>query len=237
MRISRACLLLVVSLSVPAAVRAVAPQAFEADYVIESHGVTVGETRWKLEPLDNGFVWESSTSAVGMAMLFGENRVIERSEWLLEAGTMLPSVYRYERSGSRDKTVEITFDWQAGVVSNTADDRTWRMAVPAGTLDKLGYLVALMDDLRNGKRRVRYDIADGGRLKEYRLHVAGTDDLETAIGRVHTYRIVRERPDSDRETILWMAPELGFIPVRIERRDADGDAVTMSIRSLRVGVR
>ena len=44
--------------------------------------------------------------------------------------------------------------------------------------------------------------------------------------------MVRERPDSDRETTLWMAPSLGYMPVRIEHREPDGESVTMNIQTL-----
>lgn len=237
MKIAWACLLLLVALALSVGARALDPLPFEADYVLESRGMLIGETHWKLESNDSGFVWVSSSEAAGVGLLLGENRIVERSEWRRVAETALPSRYRYERSGRRDKLVEIDFDWQAGVVYNTAGGGTWRMQIPTGTLDKLSYLLALMRDLGAGKRNVRYDIADGGKLKEYRLHVDGSDTLETSVGRLEALKVIRERPGSNRETIIWVAPALGFLPIRVERREADGQTVTMNIRSLRATAR
>jgi len=217
-------------------VAALDPQPFEAEFVLESHGVTIGETHWKLTRDTQGFVWESSSNAAGVAVMFGENSIIERTEWRRTDDALRPVRYRYRRSGRRDKVVEIAFDWGTGVAYNTADGDTWHMQVPTGTLDKLSYLLALMDDLGAGKRNVRYDIADGGRLKEYRLHVSGSDTLLTEVGSLETLKVVRERPDSDRQTTLWMAPSLGYMPVRVEHRDPDGESITMSIRSFNPSV-
>ena len=208
------------------------PEPFDAFFGLESHGVTIGETRWQLQREPGGFVLEARSEAAGIATLLGENRVVERSQWKRGDTGLLPAAYRYERSGKREKLVSIAFDWDAGVVYNTAAGETWRMDVPDGTVDKLSYLLKLMADLAAGERDVSYPIADGGKLKTYRLHVAGSATLETELGAVEVLEVVRERPDSDRETTLWMAPELGFLPVLIEHREPDGESVTMKIRSL-----
>ncbi|HSS65950.1 MAG TPA: DUF3108 domain-containing protein, partial [Gammaproteobacteria bacterium] len=111
--------------------------------------------------------------------------------------------------------------------------RTSRMSVPVDTLDKLGYMLVLMEDLKAGKRSVRYHIADGkNRMKVYKLKVVGEERMTTALGTVGVLKIVRERKDDDRETTIWVAPELDFMPVRIEHRERDDESVTISIRSL-----
>ena len=208
------------------------PEPFAATFVLESHGVTIGETRWQLERRDEGFVLEARSEAAGIATLLGENSITERSRWERIDEALLPASYRYERTGKREKEVSIDFDWSAGTVYNTAAGETWRMQVPDGTVDKLSYLLRLMEDLAAGREDISYDIADGGKLKTYRLRVAGRETLQTDLGEMQTLRVARERPDSDRETTLWMAPSLGYLPVRIEHSEPDGESITMRIRSL-----
>ncbi len=224
-----------IPLAISSVAQAVAfdPEPFEARFEVEVRGFTVGETVWSVRRSANGFVYETRTRAIGVAAMLGDRRVVERSEWKRIGEDIKPASYRYERSDRADKNTAVVFDWDEGVVENTRRGRTSRMSVPADTLDKLGYMLMLIEDLRAGKRSVRYPIADGkNRMKVYRLDVVGKERMKTALGTFEVLRIVRQRKDDDRETTVWVAPELGFMPVRIEHRERDEEEVTIHIRSL-----
>jgi hypothetical protein len=209
------------------------PDPFEARFAVEVRGFTVGETAWSVRRSPDGFVYETRTKAIGVAAMLGERRVVERSEWKRFGDDFRPANYSYERSDRSDKNTAVVFYWSEGIVENTRSGRTSRMSVPVDTLDKLGYMLVLIEDLRAGKRSVRYQIADGkNRMKTYHLEVVGEERMNTALGSFRVLKIVRERKDDDRETTVWVAPELGFIPVRIEHRERDDENVTITIRSL-----
>lgn len=224
---------LVAFLSVAQAAPGFDPEPFEARFELEVRGFAVGETVWRVRRVKDGFVYETRTKATGFAAVFGERQVVERSEWKRVGDDIKPASYHYERSGRPDKSTAIAFDWNDGIVQSTRRGRTSRMSVPVDTLDKLGYMLVLMEDLKAGKRSVRYHIADGkNRMKVYKLKVVGEERMTTALGTVGVLKIVRERKDDDRETTIWVAPELDFMPVRIEHRERDDESVTISIRSL-----
>lgn len=209
------------------------PEPFEARFDLAVKGFTVGETRWRVHRVDDGFVYETRTKATGFAAVFGEKQVLERSEWKRFGDSIKPASYHYERSGRPDKTTAISFDWKKGVVKSTRRGQTSRMSVPGDALDKLGYMLVLMEDLEAGKRSVRYQIADGkNRMKIYDLKVVGEERMRTALGNFEVLKIVRDRQDDDRETVIWVAPKLGYMPVRIEHRERDDESVTISIKSL-----
>jgi hypothetical protein len=210
------------------------PEPFEARFEVEVRGFTVGETAWSVRRSADGFVYETRTKAVGLALMFGDRRVVERSEWKRVGDDVKPAYYRYQRSDRSDKNTTVVFHWNEGVVENTRRGLTSRVSVPFDTLDKLGYMLVLIEDLRAGKRSLRYHIADGKtRMKTYRLKVVGEERMKTALGTFGVLKIVRERKDDDdRDTTVWVAPELGFMPVRIEHRERDDEEVTIKIRSL-----
>jgi len=226
-------LLTVVLLGATQAAPALDPTPFEATYVLKARGFAVGETRWSVERVGDGFIYESRTTATGIAALFGNRGVVERSEWKFFAGNIKPARYRYERHGRPDKTTAIEFDWEDGVVHNDRRGIQSRIAVPDDTLDKLGYMLMLADDLRAGKRSVRYNIADGkSSLKVYDFRVISEEQMETAMGTMKVLKMIRDRKDKERETTIWTAPALDFLPVRIMHRERDGEELTISIRSL-----
>ena len=226
-------LFLLALLSVAQAAPSLDPEPFEARFEIEVRGFAVGEAEWSVQRSADGFIYETRTKAIGVAAMLGDRRVVERSEWKRIGDDIRPAEYRYERSDRSDKNTAVVFDWNEGIVENTRRGQTSRMSIPVDTLDKLGYMLMLIEDLRAGKRSVRYHIADGkNRMKIYQLKVVGEERMKTALGTFEVLRIIRERKDDDRETTVWIAPELGFIPVRIEHRERDDEEVTISIRSL-----
>jgi hypothetical protein len=207
---------------------------FVASFVLKAFGTTVGRSEWRLVPTENDqFLWESRSETAGAGALIRNVYVTERSESQVHGDSFRPLVYRYDRyARNANRKVQVTFDWNDGIVLNTAGGHTWRMSVPVGTLDKLNYLLALMRDLADGKRSMQYTIADGGRLKNYDLRAIGRETLETALGTLETLKIRRLRHADDREATLWCAPALGFLPVKLEHRDRDGRLVSMYIESI-----
>lgn len=220
-------------LSASAGAAALDPRPFEAVFALEARGFTVGEALWRVRRVADGFVYETRSKPTGVARLFVDGRRTSRSEWQRIDGVMKPVRYRYDRSARPDKAVAVNFDWARGEVENTRRGETSRMAVPDDTLDKLGYMIVLMDDLRAGKRHVRYHIADGkNRIKIYEFKVRAEERMETALGTFKVLRLVRERDDDERETTIWVAPSLDYMPVRIDHREDDGEEMSIRLRSL-----
>ncbi|MGD8630929.1 MAG: DUF3108 domain-containing protein, partial [Gammaproteobacteria bacterium] len=91
----------------------------------------------------------------------------------------------------------------------------------AGTLDKLASQLAMMLALRAGKTDMAFNIADDGKLREYRFKVVGKETLELPAGTFDTVKITRLRDNNKRETYVWCAPELNYLPVRIWQREKD----------------
>jgi hypothetical protein len=207
---------------------------FVASFVLKAFGTTVGRSEWRLVPIeDRRFLWESRSETAGAGALLRDVYITERSESEIHGQSFRPLAYQYDRYGKNaTRNVRVTFDWQNEAVFNTAQAHTWRMSLPPGTLDKLNYLLALMGDLVDGKRSMRYTIADGGRLKTYEMREAGSETLDTALGTLETLKMRRVRHADYGEATLWCAPALGFLPVKLENRDRDGRLVSMYIQSI-----
>jgi len=205
------------------------PYPFVARFSISSQDTKIGEAEWSVKPLAPGlYAYESRSTTAGIVALFRKEEVVERSEWRLDEGYLRPLEYSYRRvGGKKDRNVTVLFDWEKKLAHNTAQGQTWWMPVPVGTLDKLSYVLVLMGDLAADKlaadkKEFQYRIADGGKLKLYRLRIEDNERLETALGPLETVRIRRLRGTSKRETVLWCAKNLGYLPVRIEHREPDG---------------
>lgn len=197
---------------------------FMARFSLTTQGAKIGETEWSVKSVATDiFVYESRTVATGIIALVNDDEIVERSVWQKDRGALLPLSYSYRRSGGdRERYVAVNFDWENYQAENTANGHSWRMPVPAETLDKLSYVLVLMKDLAENKSELRYQIADGGRLKVYELKIEGEEQIDTALGPMETVVVRRLRNSEERETLLWCAKNLNYLPVMIEHRERDG---------------
>lgn len=200
-----------------------APEQFKNIYKARVYGIGITVTH-ELTPTDNGhklrFFADSFVASIEETSLF---------DWPTP-GQLRPLQYTYERTGlGRDRTAKLDFDWQAKRVTNNVQDKPWKMKIHEGIQDKLSFQVQLQRDLAAGKTEdLYYQIADGGRIKEYRFAKVGEETLETPLGKVDTVKIERTRKDDDRVTYAWMAPEYGYLLVRMQQEEG-GDVYTIYI--------
>jgi hypothetical protein len=86
----------------------------------------------------------------------------------------------------------------------------------------------MMNDLHQGKKgELNYSIADGGKLKDYKILIIGEETIETELGEFTTTKVVRTR--GTRTTTMWCAKKLGYLPVRITQKKEGGGEHTANI--------
>ncbi|MCC7414285.1 MAG: DUF3108 domain-containing protein [Gammaproteobacteria bacterium] len=209
------------------------PETFTAQYTLSVNGLHVAHMTRALRRIDADLhVFSSRTRAAGIAKLFRGDRVEEESRWRPDGAKVEPVQYRYSQTGGRkQREVTVRFDELSGRIATTVNDQTWHMDMVPGVLDKLVYQLVLMIDLAAGERTLEYRIADGGRIKIYHLEVTGTEHLRTPAGEFDAIRIVRRKSNSARETVIWCAPRLHFLPVRVDYREKNGDLTSAVLES------
>lgn len=226
------CILLSTVVLTGAAAAAV-PPAFKATYQVRHGLFTVGETRVTFSrPAPARYVYRSRSVATGLVALFRDTRVNERSEGRLTERGLRPERYRYERSGDEARRGELRFYWQEGQVVNDVGGHPWRMDIPPDTKDRVVGSVQLMHDLDAGKRALSYPIADGGHLRTYHFRVTGRERVESGVGELEALRVVRTDTDGPARTVLWCAPALNYLPLRIEHNDPEEGDYTMTLETL-----
>ena len=228
--------LLLVLLAGPLCANGLKP--FNADYQLLRNELTIGKGNISLEPLPDGqYRYHSASKSTGLLGWLRNDRTRESSTWSYYKGTIRPTSYHFEHtSRSKNRKVDLEFDWQNHEVTNTVAGHSWTMAVPDGTLDKWSVQLALMLDLQTGKQEFSYPIADGGHLKEFRFRILGEEIIETPAGRFQTLKLERVREDSKRITQVWCAPALGYLPVQIEQQEKDGARYLSVLKTINSGL-
>jgi len=212
---NRLMLSLLLMAALPAAAQL--PQPFRATYQAEIKGFSVSAQR-ALKVRKDGLL-ELSFSA---RSLFAQIDESSQFNWLKD-GQLQPQHYEYHRTGlGRDRHAKLSFDWPALTVTNDVQDKAWKMALPEQAQDKLSYQLQLRHDLINQHTDMRYDVADGGKLKSYGFEVLGEEVLSTPLGQLNTVKVKRLRAHSDRQTLIWLALDWDHLIVRIQHIAKDG---------------
>jgi hypothetical protein len=208
---------------------------FSASYSVSLGGIEAGElTRSLTTQTDGKRIFQSETQAKGIFAIFKPEIITETSQWQLNNQYVRPLKYSYVREGGKkDKYMLMNFDWQAKQLHIDDKKRPWSLGLVPKTLDKLVYQIALMLDLQKQQSTFSYQIADGGKIKTYDIIAYGTEKINTAMGEIETIKLKRERSDSkDRQTTLWCAPSLNYLPVQLEHIEKDGTVFIASIKQL-----
>lgn len=224
-----ACGLLLLAAWSPVLLASGAPQPFTVHYEVRHNSILLARMVRSLRPAADGtFVFESRSTPAGLLSTMRRDLIEERTLWEVVDERPRPIQYQYHHTGRRDERhVVLDFDWTRGLVTNTVNNKPWQMRIPADTQDKLLYQYTMMLDLQAGRQELAYPVADGGELKTYRFEEARREELKTALGRLQTVKL--QRFHGDRRIVIWVAPDLGYLPVRIEQhRDRRMVAVTIT---------
>lgn len=210
------------------AVAAEAVPTYTATYQVEYKGKDLGTSEFSVRHSADSDVYEfsSRTVAKGLLKLMSPNPVIERSKFRVTDAGIVPLEFTYE-DGSRkgEDNVHIAFDWERRIATVTDSSGRREIALRAGALDRGSLQVALMRDLATTGRPAHYLVADEEAVKDYVYMEHGETTTATGIGSLATRELMQQREGSSRSTWLWVAPDLGFLPVRIEQR-RDGEVQT-----------
>jgi hypothetical protein len=202
---------------------------YRAVYRVEQAGEDTGTSEWTLTYDADREIYHfvSSLSAKGALRLALPNPIVERAEFKYDNGEIQPLQFWYE-DGSRkgEENSHTVFDWtNSRAVTNGRGTHT-EVELRPGILDRASMQIAVMRDMASAEGPRDYLLADGDGIKLYRYSQSGDEALDVPVGIVQTRVFVQQREGSSRRLLLWAAPELAFLPVRMEQqKNAQTDVV------------
>ena len=215
------CWLLLAALALNPIAAASVPM-FDVVYRVEVRGIYAGRARQWVEQRDDGtWVFQAEATPHRLARIFGAKRIHEESVMELDGG-LLRTLSFHSTEGRHARTRVLTsYDHKAGVAT-VERERVRELEVPADALDRLGLQLALIQDLSEGGPREVYRVVMGAELYEMRFERIREEEVTVPAGIFPCVLYERTEDRPGRMTRLWIAPSLGFIPVRmVELRDGN----------------
>jgi hypothetical protein len=211
-------LVLAATLVSAAAAEDAALTPFVAEYDVRYGRIAVGTSRTGLARSGPRWTMESSSNATGLARMIASGTLRQHSEFELGPDGPRPASYLFDDGTKRtDRDVKLDFDWRAGRVRGTAEDRRVDLAAVPGLQDPASMQALVLARLRAGSEPGLVAMIEKDKVKYYRYTLLRRETLRTAIGEVETVVYRSARDGSDRETITWHAPKLGFAVVQAEQ--------------------
>ena len=200
---------------------------YQADWKTINVGTSDLELKQDTEPGHYLYTW--TITAHGIFRLYRDE--VTQKSWLsINADHVRPEKYRAEDGKS---SVSLDFDWDAGRVHGTSEDKAVDLKVKDGTQDVMSIQVEVMLDLKKGNLPKTFQIIDKDQLKEFIYSQEGTANIKTALGELDTVIVESRQAGNSRILRMWFAPSLGFVPVQAERTRDGKLEFAMRIKSLK----
>ncbi len=205
-------------------------QPFRATYSVDWKGMTAGTSVLELKRDASGaYVYTNTNTPRGMFRMALPDAIKQESVFQLVDGHVQPSNFR--GSDEKEREINLAFDWPNKRVTGVAKGKAVNLEIQPDTQDPMSLQIAALRDLAAGKLRPTVWMIDGDKLKEYELRQEGTARLRTELGEFDTVVYTSKRASGDRLTRTWVAPTLGYLPVKAERIRGKKTEFTLYIES------
>lgn len=156
------------------------------------------------------------------------------SEGALGAAGIAPQTVREQRRG---RSLTAThFDAAGGRITFSASQAV--AALAAGAQDRASFLMQLVAIARADPARLASGIgllvAGERGAQEFRFTLAGEEVIDTPLGSIAAWRLVRQTPPGTWHARLdiWLAPGHQWYPVQLRTTEANGVVTTQTIRQI-----
>ncbi|MDH3646205.1 MAG: DUF3108 domain-containing protein [Gammaproteobacteria bacterium] len=220
-------------LILPLHVAAADIEPFTAHYDLRFSGLAGVAVTTLSQDGEGSFVLENRTRAKGLARLARPRDAIERSEFVVDTDRLKPVSFLSKDGTKRNKRgSSIDFDWSASSANTQYKGETRTLNLEDGMLDRQLLQIAMMSDLSNGVTDTSYTVIDRHSTKTYAISVLARETIEVPAGSYDVVKIRRERAGSSRSSILWCAPSLGYVTVKMQQLK-DGKVIgTLSLTEI-----
>lgn len=150
----------------------------------------------------------------------GRTVALREEVWFtMEEDTVTPQRYEFESRVFWSKTHKrLNFDHNLNKVSGVVNDDKISTSFEPPLYDAIGYQIALQQRLADGERDISFDVLRHKRVDRMAFRVIGEERLSLPAGDVYTWIIEQTEPiGRDERKLIWVAPELNYIPLRFGR--------------------
>lgn len=204
-----------------------------ADLVYEvKYGIfKLGSLSSRLVKQEHNYEVTNETHAKGIAAMLLGGTVREMCEFSVEENLIKPTRYRIVREGKDTFDYSATFDAGRGLIS--FNDGTNITISDGYVIDNCSAPFAFMLGGPDTLADNTLHIVGGRKVRNYQNNLITEENVKTPLGKFNTVKIEQARLDrSDRKLVIWLAPELSNLPVKIVEQRNNRPDTTLLLKSV-----
>jgi hypothetical protein len=221
-------------LAVAGIAAAAPPATVKAVYDVHKDGLHVATVSESYEQRGNSYSLVSDSVPAGLLALFVRTRIKVTSTGSVTPAGLRPDHLDYGRLDDASKNVSARFDWKVEQLSMTFDGRSETAALPKDTQDRLSLMYQFMFLPAERLSNLAFHMTNGKKVEAYRYQLAGQETLNTALGKLATVHLIKQREAGDNAVEVWLAPEYNHLPVKVLIVENDGSKYEQTITRIEV---
>jgi hypothetical protein len=194
-----------------------------------TQGFVIGEAVYRFEHAANQYRIATVGEARGLAALVLRGQGKLESRGLITGNGLQPLEFTLER-GSKERRETAQFDWETGIVT-LHEQKTAALTLP--TFDPLSLMWQFYFSPPDANE-LTFNVATTRRVNRYTLTREGSEQLPWGDKEIETERWHRRSEDGRTEAIVWLAPSLNHIPVKLRVSDTGRGTLEALLDSIRV---
>jgi len=203
---------------------------FEVVYDVGNNLINAGSANLSLKREGDEWIYNLTTRPTGVFKLTGKGKIQETSVFTIVKSAddnmrVFPKRYSYRQDEEARRSVDAWFNWDSNELTykSRGEEATESFSDPV--LDRLSVTLKVMNELKHRPfKEAKLTVFDSGRIKRVLFINEGPETVSTNVGTIETIRVRSENVGSVRHTVTWFAPDLDYIPVKIEQHKR-GDLV------------
>ncbi|MEE4185449.1 MAG: DUF3108 domain-containing protein [Gammaproteobacteria bacterium] len=213
------------------------PLPFTADYRASYAGFS-GDVRMELNrsTAADEYIFTVTTQARGLARLVRPGMATEEARFRVSDAQLVPLSYVID-DGTKDGDDDtvIAFDWDTGVAHSVYEQQEATLELTSAVHDRLTTDLLVMQSLGTGDALERFQIVEKNAVRDYELTYRGEETVEVPAGRFAAVKYLRQRVGSSRSTLIWFAPEVNYLPVKLQQLKRGKPVVTTVATEISLG--
>ena len=198
------------------------PADYEAVYTVKLLQAD-GTLRAKLENNDGTYTYTLKTEPTGFWKLIANGSINESSEFEIINDEIRSINYRLNDTIRRNaRESEVDFDWSKKVIRGFYKDRVINFNIEKRILTRILLQIEIMHQKQRNNLKDTYLIIDKDEIKEIDITSSNSGKkISVPFGSYDVIEVSHRSKNSNRINTFWLAPELDFIPVKLEQTEGN----------------
>ena len=201
------------------------PSEFQAIYNAQLKPVD-GQVMMTLKKeQDNLYSYEIITRPSGFWRVIIDGSIREKSTFFFNDGLVQSKTYELtDTIRSKPRQSLAIFDWDNLLLSGNYKDRKFELPLNIDVIDRATLQIAIIANSQGPNLSSDYYILDRDKVLKVQVNKKDTVNVRVPFGEFETIEIQHRSEQSEITNSLWLAPELGYIPIKIAQKE-DGKIV------------